>query len=120
METIMPAIKPKNGKILQELNEERELVPQRVDVMIDCIHRLAHSGDNEYWLRLQDVFLDFLAEQVYFNGEEVSINNEPHYGYEEYEEGDAEFDCIYGLPFEKGQKNFCLHFRIKSPCPNPN
>lgn len=113
----MPAIKPENSKILRELNVGREFVSQRVDVMIDCIHRLAHSGDNEYWLRLQDVFLDFLAEQVYYNGEEISINHEPHYG---YEEGDNEFDCIYGIQFEKGQKNFCLHFRIKPSYPNPN
>jgi hypothetical protein len=113
----MPAIKPENSRILQELNVGRDFASQRVDLMIDYIHRLAHSGDNEYWLRLQDIFLDFLAEQVYCNGEEVSINNEPHYG---YEEDDFGFDCIYGSAFEKGQKNFCLYFRIKPACPSPN
>ena len=104
----MPAIKPPNSEILNQINEGKELVPQRLDVMINSIHTMAHCGDNEYWLRLQDVFLDFLSEQVFFNGEDVSINGEPHFGYEilpdEYFDPDGLFD--------ENQKHFCMYFRV--------
>lgn len=106
----MTALKPSNSAILNEINEGRDLVSQRVDIMIDSIHRMAHCGDNEYWLRLQDVFLDFLAEQVYYNEKELSINGEPHFGYEDLAD---EFFDPDGL-FDANQKHFCMYFRLKT------
>lgn len=99
---------PANEETFYMINENMEFVPQRVDIMIDSIHRMAHCGDNEYWLRLQEVFLDFLADQVYCNGEEIVISEEPHYGYEA--SSDEYFDPD-GL-FDANQKHFCMYFRV--------
>jgi hypothetical protein len=104
----MPAIKPANSEILNKINEDKELVPHRLDIMIDSIHRMAHCGDNEYWLRLQDVFLDFLSEQVYSDGEAISINGEPHFGYEILPDEDFDLDGL----FDENQKHFCMYFRV--------
>jgi len=106
----MIALKPANSVILNEINEGSELVPHRVDIMIDSIHRMAHCGDNEYWLRLQDVFLDFLAEQVYMNETAVSINCEPHFGYEDMADDYFDPESL----FDENQKHFCMYFRVKT------